>query len=90
MELEKKEALLEKVFINSEKGNNLLNVVNANYLIGLNHLNFELNDLYKIQMGEFLNIDEIIFEDFIQEHYNDDDIIKNYMRIFIDVLYKKG
>jgi hypothetical protein len=90
MELEKKEELLEKVFINSEKGNNLLTVVNANYLIGLNDLNMELNALYKIQMGEFLNTEEIVFEDFIQEHYKDDDIIKNYMRIFIDVLYKKG
>lgn len=90
MELEKKEELLEKVFINSEKGNNLLTVVNANYLIGLNDLNMELNALYKIQMGEFLNIEDISFEDFIQEHYKDDDIIKNYMRIFIDVLYKKG
>lgn len=90
MELEKKEELLEKVFINSEKGNNLLTVVNANYLIGLNDLNMELNALYKIQMGEFLNIEDIAFEDFIQEHYKDDDIIKNYMRIFIDVLYKKG
>jgi tRNA splicing endonuclease len=90
MELEKKEELLEKVFINSEKGNNLLNVVNTNYLIGLNHLNMELNTLYKVQMEEFLNTEEIVFEDFIQEHYKDDDIIKNYMRIFIDVLYKKG